>query len=196
MFGNVRVALGRFRKLLLPPPPHNETKIRRYSFQICPAWIYRVHKEACDRSVWWLALFSSPYQKHPTWYHTYPDLPPSNRTLRAGALVFALAACWLSPLSLACTLQSLLYKSPVFDQEDLPHSLDLGTKQIHAMNVFVRLLCSLIAAAHVSAGGSDFGGLYHLTESIVGREFYDHFNWEAIEDPTHGRVSVACLPHN
>ncbi|KJA15432.1 glycoside hydrolase family 16 protein [Hypholoma sublateritium FD-334 SS-4] len=57
------------------------------------------------------------------------------------------------------------------------------------MNVFARLLCSLVAVAHVSAGGSTSIGLYHLTEKVVGRDFYSHFNWEAIEDPTHGRVN-------
>jgi len=31
---------------------------------------------------------------------------------------------------------------------------------------------------------------YFLTENIVGTGFYDHFNFEAIADPTHGRVYV------
>ena len=64
------------------------------------------------------------------------------------------------------------------------------------MNIYTRLFCSLIAAAHVSAGGQTAKGLYRLTESIVGREFYNHFTWEAIEDPTHGRVLVTRLYHN
>ena len=64
------------------------------------------------------------------------------------------------------------------------------------MNIYTRLFCSLIAAAHVSAGGQTAKGLYRLTESIVGREFYNHFTWEAIEDPTHGRVSVTRLRRN
>ncbi|KAF5313916.1 hypothetical protein D9619_013047 [Psilocybe cf. subviscida] len=33
------------------------------------------------------------------------------------------------------------------------------------------------------------GGLYYISEDIVGSAFYTHFNWEAISDPTHGRVN-------
>ncbi len=83
------------------------------------------------------------------------------------------------------------------NEEDPLHSLHLGTECTHAMNIYIRLFCSLIiAAAHVSAGGQTVKGLYHLTESIIGQEFYNHFTWEAIKDPTHGRVSVARLCRN
>lgn len=34
--------------------------------------------------------------------------------------------------------------------------------------------------------GSVFG--YSLTDTIIGSDFYDFFTWEAISDPTHGRV--------
>jgi len=32
------------------------------------------------------------------------------------------------------------------------------------------------------------GNRYQLSNKIVGNDFYDNFNWEAINDPTHGRV--------
>ena len=32
------------------------------------------------------------------------------------------------------------------------------------------------------------GAIYSLTENIVGEGFYDSFNFEAIPDPTNGRV--------
>jgi hypothetical protein len=34
------------------------------------------------------------------------------------------------------------------------------------------------------------GATYTLSDNIVGNAFYDAFNWEAISDPTHGRVYV------
>lgn len=39
-------------------------------------------------------------------------------------------------------------------------------------------------------GGHAIPG-YRLTDSIVGRDFFRAFDWEAISDPTRGRVSVA-----
>lgn len=32
------------------------------------------------------------------------------------------------------------------------------------------------------------GATYSLKEEIVGNAFYSHFDWEAVEDPNHGRV--------
>ncbi|KAJ7264260.1 endo-beta-glucanase [Mycena rebaudengoi] len=49
--------------------------------------------------------------------------------------------------------------------------------------IFVRLL------AASSAVSSVLGAVYRRTEHIVGRDFYDAFNFEAIPDPTHGRVN-------
>jgi hypothetical protein len=32
------------------------------------------------------------------------------------------------------------------------------------------------------------GATYHLRDNIVGAGFFNAFEWQAIEDPTHGRV--------
>lgn len=32
------------------------------------------------------------------------------------------------------------------------------------------------------------GATYLLTDNIIGKTFYTNFDWEAIPDPTHGRV--------
>ena len=32
------------------------------------------------------------------------------------------------------------------------------------------------------------GASYYLSENIVGNGFYRSFDWQAIKDPTHGRV--------
>lgn len=40
------------------------------------------------------------------------------------------------------------------------------------------------------------GATYSLSDEIIGKGFYDKFNFEAIADPTHGRVYVffvACV---
>lgn len=38
------------------------------------------------------------------------------------------------------------------------------------------------------------GNTYQLSNKIVGNDFYDNFNWEAIVDPTHGRVTYVDQP--
>jgi hypothetical protein len=38
------------------------------------------------------------------------------------------------------------------------------------------------------------GSSYPLSDSIVGSQFYDKFNFEAITDPTHGRVYASLDP--
>lgn len=30
---------------------------------------------------------------------------------------------------------------------------------------------------------------FHLADKYVGRDFFDGFNWETMDDPTHGRVN-------
>ncbi|KAH9475563.1 putative glycosidase C21B10.07 [Psilocybe cubensis] len=46
-----------------------------------------------------------------------------------------------------------------------------------------------VSTDSASAGSaSSIFGSYFLSESIVGHDFYNHFNWENISDPTHGRV--------
>jgi hypothetical protein len=37
------------------------------------------------------------------------------------------------------------------------------------------------------------GATYSRSENIVGTGFYNSFNFEAIADPTHGRVSVTAV---
>ncbi|KAF9035228.1 endo-1,3(4)-beta-glucanase [Panaeolus papilionaceus] len=38
------------------------------------------------------------------------------------------------------------------------------------------------------------GNAYHLSDEIIGRDFFDAFEWEAIPDPTHGRVNYVDQP--
>lgn len=46
------------------------------------------------------------------------------------------------------------------------------------------VLILLYLSAHTLA----LKGKYFLSDDIVGPAFYTHFDWEAIDDPTHGRV--------
>lgn len=50
---------------------------------------------------------------------------------------------------------------------------------------FVRGTLTLVSLAQLAVAG----GLYTLSDSIVGEDFYDAFNFEDISDPTHGRVN-------
>jgi hypothetical protein len=50
--------------------------------------------------------------------------------------------------------------------------------------ISIRLLTLSLTVSSV------LGAVYFRTEHIVGQDFYDAFNFEAIADPTHGRVSV------
>ncbi|KAF7345767.1 Glycoside hydrolase family 16 protein [Mycena venus] len=53
-------------------------------------------------------------------------------------------------------------------------------------NTFWILVRFLVASSALS---SVLGAVYQCNERIVGRDFYDAFNFEAIPDPTHGRVN-------
>lgn len=53
---------------------------------------------------------------------------------------------------------------------------------------FSALLHALLALACVSPA---LGGTYSRTDSVSGSGFLDAFSYEAIPDPTHGRVFVA-----
>ena len=44
---------------------------------------------------------------------------------------------------------------------------------------------SVISLAQIPA---ILGATYTLSDTIVGNAFYDAFSWQAISDPTHGRV--------
>ncbi|KAF9562372.1 glycoside hydrolase family 16 protein, partial [Agrocybe pediades] len=40
---------------------------------------------------------------------------------------------------------------------------------------------------------SSLGAQYLLKENIIGSGFYDHFDWEAVDDPSHGRVTYVDM---
>ena len=48
-------------------------------------------------------------------------------------------------------------------------------------NTFVALTALFIPARA-------YGAIYSLSDDVCGLGFYSFFEWEAIEDPTHGRV--------
>jgi len=41
---------------------------------------------------------------------------------------------------------------------------------------------------HVSEPLRDVVSAYSIVDTVVGSDFYRFFDWEAISDPTHGRV--------
>lgn len=49
------------------------------------------------------------------------------------------------------------------------------------------------ALALLSLAVPALSATYGLTDNIVGSAFYDNFQFQAIGDPTHGRVSVIHL---
>lgn len=40
----------------------------------------------------------------------------------------------------------------------------------------------------ISVVGSALAATYSLTDTVIGSDFYNFFEWEAISDPTNGRV--------
>ena len=40
---------------------------------------------------------------------------------------------------------------------------------------------------------SPFANSYQISETIVGKDFYQHFNWQTLADPTHGRMYLEPL---
>lgn len=60
--------------------------------------------------------------------------------------------------------------------------------QAQAMNFAVLLFLSF-------AANSAFGTVYNLNNNIIGSGFYDAFVFEAIADPSHGRVYATSTPH-
>lgn len=52
---------------------------------------------------------------------------------------------------------------------------------------------TLLVSRPVFASVGPIGQDWFLTSNIVGPAFYSAFNWEAIVDPTHGRVCVNPL---
>jgi hypothetical protein len=55
------------------------------------------------------------------------------------------------------------------------------------------MLFSILALSLLAFVSDAFAGLYYMTDNVVGSAFYTTFSFEAIPDPTHGRVSVVTL---
>jgi hypothetical protein len=51
----------------------------------------------------------------------------------------------------------------------------------------MKAILGVLAFLHVA---QVLGNTYSLTSGIVGHDFLNHFTFEAIADPTHGRVYV------
>jgi hypothetical protein len=47
---------------------------------------------------------------------------------------------------------------------------------------------TFIALAALFNPTRSYGAIYSLSDEVCGPGFYGFFEWEAIEDPTHGRV--------
>lgn len=47
---------------------------------------------------------------------------------------------------------------------------------------------TFLFAIHLTNLVSVYAATYTLEDNIVGPDFYDAFEWQAIDDPTHGRV--------
>ena len=56
----------------------------------------------------------------------------------------------------------------------------LSSNLLRALLLTVSLTNSVVKGVH--------GATYHLEDNVVGGAFFDAFEWQAIEDPTHGRV--------
>lgn len=77
------------------------------------------------------------------------------------------------------------------ERGDYEHPQATGPPSTMRMNVVSSSLTLALLTRSTLAGG-----FYSLTENIVGYGFYDSFNFEAIPDPTNGRVYVALTTHN
>ena len=44
------------------------------------------------------------------------------------------------------------------------------------------------ALAVLAAAASAHAAIYHISDTIIGKGFYEHFKFANISDPTHGRV--------
>jgi hypothetical protein len=67
-----------------------------------------------------------------------------------------------------------------------PHSsvTPTGNSTMKTLQHWLELVFLLYLSTHTLA----FSGKYFLKDEIVGPAFYSYFDWEAIDDPTHGRV--------
>lgn len=55
--------------------------------------------------------------------------------------------------------------------------------------------CLLALAALGFVIGPSFAS-YTLADNLAGFDFYDAFDWEAITDPSNGRVYVVVIPYS
>jgi hypothetical protein len=56
------------------------------------------------------------------------------------------------------------------------------------MMISLAIALTLLVSTLSFASPDHFGTNYILTSDIIGSAFYSAFTWEAIVDPTHGRV--------
>jgi hypothetical protein len=59
-----------------------------------------------------------------------------------------------------------------------------GVSTMKTLQRWLALVFLLYLSTHTLA----LSGKYFLSDEIVGPAFYTYFDWEAIDDPTHGRV--------
>jgi len=65
-------------------------------------------------------------------------------------------------------------------------------ESLPAFSTFMRFSLAGSALALASLAKPAFtGATYSLSDEIIGKGFYDKFNFEAIPDPSHGRVYVS-----
>ena len=52
----------------------------------------------------------------------------------------------------------------------------------------IKSIRSLLLLVFTASGSRASLSTFFLSDNIVGADFYQHFDWEALPDPTHGRV--------
>ena len=52
----------------------------------------------------------------------------------------------------------------------------------------IKSIHSLLLLALTASGSRASLSTFFLSDNIVGADFYQHFDWEALPDPSHGRV--------
>jgi hypothetical protein len=58
------------------------------------------------------------------------------------------------------------------------------------------VIFSLAVLALVAQYPVALAARYHLTDNWQGSSFWDNFEFQAIDDPTHGRVEYGALPYD
>lgn len=89
-----------------------------------------------------------------------------------------------SPIVYALFLHLTIYSTT---RQEIVHTLLV-------MCIWSHLSCSfLLVALSFSSAVSSASTLYKRKLSIVGPDFFEQFNWEIRDDPTHGRVNYLSL---